>query len=237
MRLIPQSMFHEVIKCYPVLAQLPDTLQIKIWREGFPVQGSGGRLAFDYGACCSTFLLVVSGGVRVVKAAGLGREILLYVVRPGDSCILTVSGILGNRPYPACGIWESESQVYGLSAELFQQLIAESPAFRSFIFCSFSERIAHLMDWIDSYLWLPLPNRLARLLLEKGEDTLLHYSHQMLADELGSVREVVSRTLKEFERQGLVQLERMRIHVRNRAALQALAQVGEEDPVGNRISV
>jgi CRP/FNR family transcriptional regulator, anaerobic regulatory protein len=223
--LIPQHIFQEIVKFYPVIDELPASLQQAIQCDGLPVQAKPGRLAFDYGDRCSSFLLFVSGSVRVVKAIGQGREMLLYMIRPGDSCILTVSGILGNKPYPARGIWDDESVVYAISADLFNLLIAESTAFRTFIFRSFSEKISHLMELVDAMIWRPVASRLAQLLVDKGDQNTIHYSHQMLANELGTVREVVSRTLEEFERQGMVHLERMQISIQNREGLETIARV------------
>jgi CRP/FNR family transcriptional regulator, anaerobic regulatory protein len=223
--MMTRDIFQEIANIFPVIHQLPDPLQLAIQREGFPIQPFPGQTAFDYGDSCSTYLFLICGSIRVVKSIGNGREILLYDVRPGDSCILTVSSILGCQPYLAQGIWEARSAAYGIPAALFRRLISESDEFRTFIFRSFSERISHLMELVDAVIWKPVSSRLAKLLLEKDRNcNTIHISHQTLANELGTVREVISRSLEEFERQGWVRLERMHIHIINREGLGDLVQ-------------
>ena len=109
-------------------------------------------------------------------------------------------------------------------ASLFAQLVAEFAAFRDFVFHLFSERIAELMQLVEEVAFARLDRRLAKLLLARG-DGVLAITHQQLAEELGSVREIVSRLLKGFAAQGLVALGREQITVLDREGLQALAAV------------
>lgn len=222
--MIAENQFQKLRKQYPVIDLLPEPLRSAIQRDGFCVNAAPGRNAFVNGDRCASFLFILSGQIRVVKFASQGREILLYDVCPGESCILTVSGILGNKPYPAAGIWDDNCAACAISDELFQQLIAGSPPFRTFIFGSFSERVTHLMELVDAVVWRPISSRLAQVLINKGAGGEIHISHQKLANELGTVREVVSRALEEFERKGFVQLARMRITIRDRDGLEQLAE-------------
>jgi CRP/FNR family transcriptional regulator len=174
-------------------------------------------MLFDLDAPCTLFLLISEGSIRVVKPALSGREILLYRLEPGDSCILTVSCLLGQNDYPARGVVESHLVGYALPRSLFTQLLDESPPFRSFVFRFFGERMSHLMALVEEVAFQQMDQRLANLLVERGPT--LDVTHQQLADELGSAREVISRLLKHFESKGWVTLARGQVTVRNATAL------------------
>jgi CRP/FNR family transcriptional regulator len=146
---------------------------------------------------------VLAGSIRVVKAAPNGRELPLYRVTPGETCIISSACLLGHTPYNARGVTEADTTLLLVPNADFQALLGEA-AFRDFIFQLFSERIADLMQLIEEVAFRKLDQRLAALLLGKGRS--VHTTHQQLADELGSVREIVSRLLKGFAEQGLVAL-------------------------------
>lgn len=146
---------------------------------------------------------------------------MLYRVQPGDSCILTVSCLLGRAHYPAAGVVEEDLAAYNISRDLFNYLLEESTLFREFVFRFFAERVATLMELIEEVGFRPLDQRLAATLIGRG--TIVRVTHQTLADEVGSVREVVSRILKNFERRSILRLERGQIHILDEAALRQIA--------------
>jgi CRP/FNR family transcriptional regulator len=163
---------------------------------------------------------VLAGSIRVVKLAANGRELPLYKVLPGESCIITSSCLLGRTDYNARGVAECETTLMLLPRALFDQLL-DVPVFRDFVFHLFGERIAELMQLVEEVAFHKLDQRLANLLLGKGRQ--LHTTHQQLADELGSVREMVSRLLKVFADQGLVRLGREQIEILDPAGLRKIA--------------
>ncbi|MDQ5914738.1 MAG: family transcriptional regulator, anaerobic regulatory protein, partial [Pseudomonadota bacterium] len=169
------------------------------------------------------FPLLISGSIKVVKAAPSGREMLLYRVEPGGSCIITSSCLLGHTAYSARGEAETDLQMLALPPALFSRLVAEQAAFRDFVFHLFSDRIAELMQLVEEVAFHRLDQRLARLLLSRGDS--IQATHQALADELGSVREIVSRLLKGFASEGLVSLGRENITLLDREGLKRLAQM------------
>lgn len=211
-----------LVALYPVLTRLPakllqravDTLKI----QSVP----SGVMVFDERQTCSGFPFVLEGAIRVAKLSANGRELPLYRVVAGESCIITSSCLLGHADYNARGVSEGATTLALLSRELFDEMLAE-PAFRDFIFALFSERIAELMQLVEEVAFRKLDQRLAALLLGKGR--LLHTTHQQLADELGSVREMVSRLLKGFAEQGLVKLGREQVEVLDPAGLRQIASV------------
>ena len=200
----------ELISLYPVLAALPAGLQQRVGAAAQIVTIPAGAVLFDEKQPCQGFPFILEGAIRVVKAAANGRELPLYRVLPGESCIITSSCLLGHADYNARGTTEGATTLALLPREIFAELLGE-PVFRDFVFALFSERMAELMQLVEEVAFHKLDQRLASLLLGKGR--VVHASHQQLADELGSVREIVSRLLKGFAEQGMVRLGREQIEI------------------------
>jgi len=206
---------------YPVLAELPPGLREQIVAAAQAVTVPAGATLFDERQPCQGFPFVLAGAIRVAKVAANGRELPLYRVTPGETCIITSSCLLGNVPYNARGTTESETVLVLLPQGLFNELLAQAP-FRNFIFNLFAERMADLMRLDEEVAFRKLDQRLAALLLGKGR--VVHATHQQLADELGSVREMISRLLKGFAELGLVALGREQIEIRDAAGLRRIAE-------------
>jgi CRP/FNR family transcriptional regulator len=145
-------------------------------------------------------------------------------VRPGELCIVTVSCLLGGEPYPATGVAETALSAVDLPRALILRLVAEHPPFREMAFKLFAERLTGLMQLVEEVAFRKLDQRLAAWLLARG--STIAASHQAIADELGSVREIVSRLLKQFEEQDWVRLGRERIEVLAPEGLRRLATGG-----------
>ena len=212
----------DLSELYPVLTLLPTALAERMLGQAQTITVPGGTVVFDEHQVCQGFPFVISGDIRVVKSAANGRELPLYRVMPGESCIITSSCLLGHTDYNARGIAEGETTLVMMPRPLFDELLGE-PAFRDFIFHLFSERIADLMQLIEEVAFRKLDQRLAGLLLGKGR--LVHATHQQLADELASVREIISRLLKGFAEQGLVRLSREQVEILDPAGLRRIAGI------------
>jgi len=212
----------DLSELYPVLAKLPPLLAARFAAETQTMTVPGGTVVFDEHQACQGFPFVIKGDIRVVKPSANGRELPLYRVLPGESCIITSSCLLGHTDYNARGIAQGETTLALMPRPLFDELLAES-AFRDFVFHLFSERIAELMQVIEEVAFHKLDQRLAGLLLGKGK--LVHATHQQLADDLGSVREMVSRLLKGFAEQGLVRLSREQVEILDPAGLRRIAGI------------
>lgn len=181
-----------------------------------------GEVLFDEGSPCTGMLVLESGIVRVTRFAPSGRELMLYRVLPGETCVLTLSCLLGHATYPARGVAEGDVSGVYLPTPLFEQLIAESVRFRQFVFAAFASRLRGVLELASAVSFERLDRRLAAALLERVERTgliELEVTHQQLADDLGCTREPISRLLEGLAAQGIVDLGRGRIHIRNKAAL------------------
>lgn len=205
---------------YPMIARLPAAAQRRLLDCARFLRVPAGALLFDDRQACEGFPFVIEGSVRVVKCAPNGRELPLYRVSPGETCIISSSCLLGREDYNARGIAESDTVLMLLPKHEFDALLGE-PAFRDFVFHLFAERIADLMQLVEEVAFHRLDQRLAALLLGKGR--MLHVTHQQLADELGSVREFISRLLKGFAAQGLVKLSREQVEILDPAGLRRVA--------------
>lgn len=183
-----------------------------------------GTVVFRNGSKCEHYLLVIDGSVRVQMVSENGREIVLYRVDNGQTCILTTSCLMTNRDYLAEGITETEVNAVMVPAAAFHKLMACSDIFRSFVFTSYGTRLSDLLVLVDEVAFHRIDVRLARFLIERaGGKDQLETTHQELAAELGSAREVISRQLKEFERRGWVRLSRGRVEITDPGALETLA--------------
>ena len=212
----------ELVALYPVLGKLPAGLLRRICEALQTVTIPSGTVVFDESQPCRGFPFVLAGAIRVAKASTGGRELPLYRVVAGESCIITSSCLLGHADYNARGVTEGQTTLALLPRELFDEMLAE-PAFRDFVFALFGERLAELMQLVEEVAFRKLDQRLAALLLGKGR--VVRATHQQLADELGSVREMVSRLLKGFADEGLVRLGREQVELLDPAGLRRIASV------------
>ncbi len=213
---------NQLLFCYPVFRRVSARLQRCIRVDGHCLGIPDEHLMFDQDSPCNAFVMPLSGAIRVTRTSLSGREILLYRLEPGESCIITVSCLLGNAPSIACGRAEGNLAVVSLPKALFLKLVEESDPFRAFVFQHFGQRLSQLAELIEAIAFQNLDQRLAALLLDQGP--LLEVTHQMLASELGSVREVVSRILQGFKDQGVIELDRGRIMVLDESKLQEISQ-------------
>jgi len=209
---------------YPALANLPEARLERLLHPQALIRLPAGANVFSERQPCAGFPLLLDGSIKVVKQASSGRELLLYRVTPGGSCIISSSCLLGHTDYNARGIAETPLTLLALPVGEFGRLLIEHAPFRDFVFHLFSERIGELMQLVEEVAFARLDQRLAKLILARQADTL-NITHQQLADELGSVREIVSRLLKGFAAQGLVSLGREQLTVLDRDGLQRLAAV------------
>ncbi len=205
---------------YPVLDALPAHLQSQIQSRQTTMTVADGTVLFDDYQPCRGFPFVLAGAIRVTKPAANGRELPLYRVLPGESCVITTSCLLGRQDYNARGTTEQSTTIALLPRDLFDELLGVAE-FRKFVFELVASRVADLMQLIEAVAFQKLDQRLAGLLLGKGK--IIKATHQQLADELGSVREMVSRLLKNFAEHGYVRLGREQIEILDPVGLRLVA--------------
>ncbi|MCF6200405.1 MAG: Crp/Fnr family transcriptional regulator [Hyphomicrobiaceae bacterium] len=180
--------------------------------KGMWITAPRGTRVFEPGKQCGLFYLLTRGVIRVQIVAESGREIVLYRVGPGEACVMTVSCLMGHSLYNGEGIVEEPLAGYAIGLPLFNELMSTSPHFRNTILSDYSERFLDLVNVLENVAFRPLESRLAaRLLLLGEQEGCIECTHQFLATDLGSAREVISRLLKRWEERGLIHLERGKI--------------------------
>lgn len=165
------------------------------------------------------FPLVLAGRVEVYLTGPSGREILLYAVEPGQSCIQTTLGLLGDEPYSGTAATVSEAEVVTIPKPLFLRLMDRDAAFRGFVLRSFGQRMADLTRLLEAVAFGKVEARLAGALLDLAEGGVVRATQSDIAARIGSAREVVSRKLDAFAKAGWVVTERGEVHLRDEAAL------------------
>lgn len=209
----------------PALANLDHALREEIERAGRVVHMAKGSRIFAPGQTPQNYMLLLEGDIRVSQVSESGREIVLYRVLPGESCALTSACLLGGEDYAVEAVAETDIEAVAIPRAVFDDLIGRSPAFRRLVFAAFSQRIGDLFRLVDAVAFQRMDVRLAQKLVElAGQRSELSTTHQQLATELGTAREVVSRMLHEFQRRGWIASGRGSITLADRAALERLAR-------------
>jgi len=213
---------HSRFDTLPLLRQLPEP-----WRQRFtsgarPWRAEVGTIAFEVGAPCTDLTVLVSGTIRIVRPLTSGHEILLYRLQPGELCVITMSCLLANTVYPARGVVDGAAHGLVLPGPLVREAVVTCEPFRQQVFALQAQRLAGLMAVLEERVAHRLDSRLAALLVAQAP--VLLATHQQMAGELASAREVVSRVLEGFEARGWVRLSRARVDVLDVAALARLAQ-------------
>lgn len=183
-----------------------------------------GQSVFAPGQHPEAFLLLLEGTVVVHQFGAGGREIVLYRVSGGESCIMTTACLLSDEEYLAEGVTETPVKAVALGRVDFDELMGRSSAFRRFVFSKYASRVTRLMEVVEDVAFERVERRLARKLLElAGGRDVVDATHHALAVELGSAREVVSRQMKEFTRRGWVEPHRGHVRILDPDALRTLA--------------
>jgi len=212
------------ISGFAELAALPEADRSFIESHARVAEIGPEQRVFAPGMKPDAFLLVLEGTVRVQQVGAGGREIILYRVSGGESCIMTTACLLSDEEYLAEGVTETDVTAVALGRSDFDHLIAHSPAFRKLVFNKYASRITRLMALVEDVAFQRIDTRLARKLLELArEGAAIDITHQALAVELGTAREVISRQIKKLTAEGLISTGRGQIEIADRQGLEALA--------------
>lgn len=212
------------IERFEGLSRLDGVLKRRLVEKSRIVNIPEGTVIFGPGKAPENLILLLEGTVRVQEVSESGREIVLYRVHAGESCVLTTACLLAYENYSAEGLAETDVTAVAIPRAVFDDLVATSAEFRRFVFSAYSKRITDLFLIIQEVAFGRVDVRLAQKLVElaRGGD-VVKATHQQLATELGTAREVVSRQLQEFVRRGWVSSARGQVTIENLAALRGFA--------------
>lgn len=214
----------EWINRFAGLSLLGANEQALLREHGSIVSIAKNSVIFGPGKAPDNLLLLLEGVIRVQKLSEKGREIVLYRVRAGESCVLTAACVLAFEHDSAEGIVEQTVQAVALPMKVFDLLVSQSAEFRRFIFAAYSRRMTELFQVIEDVAFQRVDVRLAEKLLELAEGGVsIQITHQQLAAELGTAREVITRQLSEFQRRQWLQISRGRIELLDNDSLARLA--------------
>ncbi|THH37460.1 Crp/Fnr family transcriptional regulator [Aliishimia ponticola] len=199
---------------------LPRALRDELVARSRIIKVAAGKQIFGPGQATDSLLFLLEGTVRVSQTSESGREIVLYRAVAGQSCVMTTACVLAEDAQAAEGVAETDVRAVALPKSVFDEMVSLSPDFRDFVMSAYRRRIHDLLRVIDDVAFGRIDGRLANRLLElAGTADSLSVTHQQLATELGTAREVISRQLHEFQRRGWIVQSRGKIDIEDRDAL------------------
>lgn len=207
---------------FPDLKELEPNAKETLSKYARIVEAPVGTIGYREGMHCGAYVMRLAGKSRVYKMSTNGREILLYRVGAGETCVITTTCLLGNSDYPASTIVEEQIRDVLIPANAFHQLMLDSIIFRKYVMTNYGALISDLIVLLDEVAFQSLDARLAKVLFDANTPHITR-THQQIADELGTAREVVSRQLKRLEQKNVVSLGRGQIDITDRDYLQKLA--------------
>lgn len=157
--------------------------------------------------------LVLEGTIRLRKMDPAGREIIFYHIEPGESCILSITSCLNEKESQAEAIIETKTRMVLVQADRIRRWMDLYPSWRRFVVRLYYNRMSELLALLDQVIFKSVDARLVRYLKEKSVNNEIRITHQQLAGALGTAREVVSRLLKQMEKDRIVALERGKISI------------------------
>ena len=222
--MLTQEQFTRISLALPILHQEKPPLTHEFQSKAFFARIPAGKDVFVEGDQADTIALLISGVVRVYKIGETGREITLYRFGQGQSCILTANAILSNKSFPAIATVEEDAEAIIIPAEVFRDWVKRYDMWREFVFELLSERLATIMAVVDQVVFQRMDRRVATWIMKQSLNANpIQVTHQEIAAELGSSREVISRILEDFSKNGIINLGRGTLELIDKDGLEILA--------------
>jgi CRP/FNR family transcriptional regulator, anaerobic regulatory protein len=218
--LITREDYDRLMPALPFLRQADPEMIREFMATAYLARIPAGRDIFVEGDRTDGIALLLNGVVRVYKIGETGREITLYRFGLGESCILTANAILSHQSFPAIATVEQDAEAVMVPASAFREWVRRTDLWRDFLFTLLSQRLVSVMAIVDEVAFRRMDARVAGLLAQRGRaGNPVRITHQAIAAELGSSREVISRILEDFAGQGLVRTARGSIDILDAVAL------------------
>ena len=207
-------MLDGLISDYPFLKMLDEEALAIIERNLVQKKVQAGELLINGEEACWGFSFIKSGVLRVYRLNDEGREVTLYRLRKGDSCFMTVICALTQNNTHAYVRVEEDSELVILPMLLFEKYLMNHPVYLQFVFKNLYEKFLSVIQVVENVTFNSIEQRVIDYLQQLSRGGLLYRTHEQIAFDIGSTREVVSRTLKSLERKGMVKLERGKILIK-----------------------
>ncbi|MBM3128370.1 MAG: Crp/Fnr family transcriptional regulator [Chloroflexi bacterium] len=218
------NQFDRVTRALPILQRADPQLAREFQRSAFFAQIPAGRDVFVEGDRADAIALLLTGVVRVYKIGETGREITLYRFGVGESCILTANAILSQQSFPAIATVEQDAEAVMIPADAFREWVRRYDLWRGFVFDLLSQRLVSVLALVDEVTFRRVDARVAALLLDRSRtNNPIRITHQEIAAELGSSREVISRILEGFASEKMIRAGRGSVEIVEIKSLQRRA--------------
>lgn len=212
--MLEPEQYQRIVHSLPILQQADAEFAREFQQAAFFAHIPAGKDVFVEGDRVEAIALLISGVVRVYKIGETGREITLYRFGLGESCILTANAILSNQSFPAIATVEKEAEAVMIPADKFRAWVSRYDLWRGFVFDLLSQRLSNVMAIVDEVAFRRMDVRVASLIGTRCRvQNPMRITHQEIAAELGSSREVISRILEDFAARGLIRSSRGEIEV------------------------
>lgn len=206
----------KVFNLFPLFGKAGHDVQAELFEHGNLAEIPADQFICLEGSKCSGIPLVLEGRARVYKLSESGREITLYRVEPGESCILTASCIMSDVEFPAFAATETGVEAIVIPPAILHRWVSQYEVWSVFLWGLLASRFAEVISLVEEVAFQRVDKRTAEYLLQSaGADGKIKKTHQDIAADIGTSREVISRILKEFEHKGLITLSRGEIHAEN----------------------
>ena len=220
--MIDENEFDRIARALPILQRADPDLKREFLQTASLARIPQGKDVFAEGDPIDAIALLVSGVVRVYKIGETGREITLYRFGNGESCILTANAILSRQSFPAVATVERDAEAVMIPAGAFRDWVRRYDLWRDFVFDLLSQRLSSVMALVDEVAFRRMDGRIAAFLTQRGRrENPIPVTHQEIAAELGTSREVVSRILEDFVGRDLIHMTRGAVEVLEFPALEA----------------
>jgi CRP/FNR family transcriptional regulator, anaerobic regulatory protein len=189
-------------------------IQAKLSEFGYTKNFNEGETILDDDSYIKAIPIVTKGSIRVMRCDDEGKELFLYYIKAGESCIMSFLGGMHNEPSIIKAIAEEDTEILFIPINKVPFLIKEYPEWLDYIFRLYHKRFEELLDVVDAIAFKKIDERLLDFIKRKCKITktrILETTHEELANDLGTARVVVSRLLKKMEEDGIVQLGRNKI--------------------------
>jgi CRP/FNR family transcriptional regulator len=212
--MISEDQFTRILPTLPILHQADTQLLNAFKQAAFLARIPAGKDVFVEGDDVAAIALLISGVVRVYKVGETGREITLYRFGLGESCILTANAILSRQSFSAIATVEQDAEAVMIPADIFREWIRHYDLWRDFVFTLLSQRLSTVMEIVNEVTFRRMDIRVAALLLDRSKTrNPISVTHQEVATELGSAREVISRILEDMASRGIIRVLRGSIEI------------------------
>ena len=210
---------------FPIWNKLNTAQQDRIMSSLADRNVKKGTVIYSGSLDCTGLFLVKSGQLRAYILSDQGREITLYRLFDRDMCLFSASCMIHSMQFEMTIEAEKDTELWMIPAETYKSIMEESAPLANYTNELMASRFSEVMSRMEQFMWRSMDRRVAAFLLQEAaiEETCeLRITHETIANHLGSYREVITRTLREFQRAGMVRLSRGRVTILDREKLAAL---------------